>query len=363
MYVQMLSDPYFQVSSLESILSWLQDDTARVEDELLKDNSIEAMLKCFVGSKANSFENLLDPFLKMLRISIPLTIAISKSSAFFKRIIERLGGQGQGRAPGMGAKPSKPVVRVMLLKTLRWVCDVHPNKAMLVEKYGLLGVVEQLSKSGGDGAVLVKELAREIVPTLKPALGFRSSVSSSTATPDLSLRSSGGGGRTRGAFANSVDLSSMPSGSGSGLMHSKSKLTSNPISNSTSNSSSSSSLSSQLSERERPRGIGLAPKRLRRAASEASSTPLGKSTPTSGGSSSRNGRVGSGGLGGGNVGGSQRDTNTHGSITGTPALLSRLQSRDSGPTKPNRTPGSSRQSSSSSRQRLGDIFQNLGGGS
>lgn len=41
---------------------------------------------------------------------------------------------------------------------------------MLVEKYGLLGVVENLSRGGGDGAVLVRELAREIVPVLKPGL-------------------------------------------------------------------------------------------------------------------------------------------------------------------------------------------------
>jgi hypothetical protein len=83
---------------------------------------------------------------------------MTKSSAFFKRIIDRLGHN------------SKAVVRLNLLKVLRTVCEVHPNRAMLVEKYGLLGVVERLSRSGGDGAVLVRELAREIVPTLKPGL-------------------------------------------------------------------------------------------------------------------------------------------------------------------------------------------------
>ena len=83
---------------------------------------------------------------------------MTKSSAFFKRIIDRLGHN------------SKAVVRLNLLKVLRTVCEVHPNRAMLVERYGLLGVVERLSRSGGDGAVLVRELAREIVPTLKPGL-------------------------------------------------------------------------------------------------------------------------------------------------------------------------------------------------
>lgn len=158
MYLKLLEDPYFQVSALESILSWLQDDTARVEDQLTRPESVDTLLRCFVTAKANSFENLLDPFLKITRLSVPITISITKSSAFFKRIIDRLGHN------------SKAVVRLNLLKVLRTVCEVHPNRAMLVERYGLLGVVERLSRSGGDGAVLVRELAREIVPTLKPGL-------------------------------------------------------------------------------------------------------------------------------------------------------------------------------------------------
>lgn len=124
----------------------------------MKAESIDALLRCFVAAKANSFENLLDPFLKITRLSAPVTIAMTKSSAFFKRIIDRLDSN------------SKAVVRLNLLRVLRTVCEVHPNRAMLVERYGLLGVVERLSRGGGDGAVLVRELAREIVPTLRPGL-------------------------------------------------------------------------------------------------------------------------------------------------------------------------------------------------
>ncbi|KAF8158498.1 hypothetical protein B0H34DRAFT_709124 [Crassisporium funariophilum] len=211
MYVKLLSDPYFQVSALESVLSWLQDETARVEDDLLKPTAIDALLKCFVSAKANSFENLLDPFLKITRLSTPITIAMTKSSAFFKRIVDRLG------------QNSKAVVRLNLLRILRGVCEVHPNRAMLVERYGLLGVVERLSRGGGDGAVLVRELAREIVPALKPAL------------KPAALRSKPSG-------TGSVDLSSSSSNSPFSLSQSKS-------------------------------GLAIAPKRARRSASEASSTP------------------------------------------------------------------------------------------
>jgi hypothetical protein len=260
MYVKLLDDPYFQISALESILSWLQDETARVEDELLKPESIESLLKCFVSSKANSFENLLDPFLKIIRLSTPVTIGMTKSSAFFKRIIDRLG------------QNSKAVVRVNLLRILRTVCDVHPNRAMLVEKYGLLGVVEKLIRGGGDGAVLVRELAREILPTLKPVLR------------------PAGIARSKVPGAGSVDLSYTQS-------HQSPKTT-----------------------------LALAPKRLRRAASEASSTPLA----------------------------SVNVNNGLAMLDSGP--LPRLHTRDtSGGGVKARVPASARPSSATSRHRLGDI--------
>ncbi|KAH9950642.1 kinase-like protein [Amylocystis lapponica] len=154
LYLRLLEDPYFQVSALESILSWLQDETARVEDQLMKPEALEALLRCFVHAKSNSFENLLDPFLKICRISTGLTIGIAKSQ-FFRRIIDKLGH-------------SKAVVRLNLLRILRTVCDAHPNRAILVERFGIYDIVLRLSKE--DGAVLVRELAREIVPALAPAL-------------------------------------------------------------------------------------------------------------------------------------------------------------------------------------------------
>lgn len=132
----------------------LQDETARVEDQLLKPEALEALLKCFVSAKANSFEGLLDPFLKICRLSTNVAIGIAKSQ-FFKRVIDRLGH-------------SKALVRLNLLRIFKTVCDVHPNRAILVERYGIYEIVAKLSKE--DGAVLVRELAREIMPTLAPAL-------------------------------------------------------------------------------------------------------------------------------------------------------------------------------------------------
>ena len=296
MYLQLLGDPYFQVSALESILSWLQDETARVEDELLRQaDSIDTLTKCFVNSKANSFENVLDPLLKMIRLSTPITLAISKSPAFFRRIVDRL-------QVGQGGK-TKAVVRLNLLRILRAVCDVHPNKAVLVEKYGLLGVVERLSRDGGEGgAVLVRELARELVPALKPALR-----PSSSGGLNGSLAS-----KPRGKGTNSMDLT--------------------PPTSLSSGSLSSTSLSSdrdcsQQHHRERK---ALAPKRLRRAASEASPSTV-SGVGQNEGLLLRPNHI--------------RDSGNKGLLSGRPVLS----------TKPCGT--------SSSRQRLGDIsWQNSSNG-
>src|SRR5216683_3020332 len=98
----------------------LQEETARVEDQLAKPKSLDALLKCFVSAKAGSFENLLDPFLKICRLSTPIGIA---KAQFFRRVTEKLSN-------------SKAVVKLNLLRILRTVCDVHPNRALLVERYG-----------------------------------------------------------------------------------------------------------------------------------------------------------------------------------------------------------------------------------
>jgi hypothetical protein len=105
MYIK-LCGPYFQVSAFEAIYLWLQDETACVEDALLKQESIDLLLECFVTSKANSFRNLLDPFWKIIRLSTPVAIsrAMTMPSVFFKCIIERLG------------HISKAVVRLNLLR-------------------------------------------------------------------------------------------------------------------------------------------------------------------------------------------------------------------------------------------------------
>jgi hypothetical protein len=93
--------------------------------------------------------------LKIVRFSTNIAVGLAKPG-FFQRLTDRLTHQ-------------KAVVRLNLLKLLRAICDVHPDRASLVERFGLYNVVERLSRT--DGAVLVRELAREIVPILLPGGG------------------------------------------------------------------------------------------------------------------------------------------------------------------------------------------------
>jgi len=152
-YLGLLSDPYFQISALEAIVQWLQDDTARVENVLTEPWSLDRLVECFTSSKTNSFENILEPLIKIIRLCpIPIGIGCAREE-FFTRLVDRL-----------THTKHKPVVRLNLLRILRAICDVHPDKAILVRRFGLYDVVEKLSQS--DNAVLVRELARDILPIL-----------------------------------------------------------------------------------------------------------------------------------------------------------------------------------------------------
>ncbi|CAD6910950.1 unnamed protein product [Tilletia controversa] len=149
-YLELLSDPYWQVSALESIHVWMQDETARVEDVLLQPESSEALLQLFSSAKTNAFENLLEAFYKIMRLSEGVTLAIGKSPGFFNRLIERL-------------SQINAVARVSLLRIAKLVCDVHPDRdrQSLIERHGLYEIVNELSRT--DPAVLVRKLAVEVL--------------------------------------------------------------------------------------------------------------------------------------------------------------------------------------------------------
>ncbi|TYJ51976.1 hypothetical protein B9479_007421 [Cryptococcus floricola] len=151
LYLDLLQDPYWRVSALDSILSWMQDETARVEDVLLEQDSCDSLAMCFVQASGVSFEGILDPFLKILRLSTSLTSSLSHPP-FFSRLSDSL------------ERSSKAVTKLNLLRLTKAICESHPDRQTLVERFSLADIVERLSRQ--DGAVLVRELAKEVLPGL-----------------------------------------------------------------------------------------------------------------------------------------------------------------------------------------------------
>jgi len=65
------------------------------------------------------------------------------------------------RAQAERLRHPKAIVRLNLLRILRTICDVHPQRQGLIAQYDLFDAVESLAEN--DKAVLVKELAKEIM--------------------------------------------------------------------------------------------------------------------------------------------------------------------------------------------------------
>lgn len=174
-YVSLLADQYWAVTALDAIFIWLQEETAKVEEHLLREDSgfSNEVLQCFNESKADAFENLLEPLQKLLRLSPPVAASLAHRSLFERSAVK------------LHAK--KPLVRLNLLRVIRSICDASVEQGALLTRFGLLESVEELAKH--DPAILVREMANDLVrsseeiaiPVARYA-GMRRS-SSSTMTP------------------------------------------------------------------------------------------------------------------------------------------------------------------------------------
>lgn len=146
-YISLLSDPYWQVTALDAIFVWLQEETASVEETLQQPASIDALVRCFTTSKTNAFENTLEPLQKLLRVSPPIAHAVGRRE-FFARIVQKL-------------SHNKAVVRLNLLKILRTICDASEQKEALIREYGMYPIVHRVAEK--DAAVLVRNMASELI--------------------------------------------------------------------------------------------------------------------------------------------------------------------------------------------------------
>ncbi|KAM0333375.1 hypothetical protein ACHAQA_002036 [Verticillium albo-atrum] len=157
-YVSLLADQYWQVTALDAIFVWLQEETAKVESHLLDGKFTNAIVACFDTNKISTFDsNLLEPLLKLLRLSPAICGSLAKPE-MFAGIAQRLGHK-------------KAVVRLNLLRLVRNIMDTCEMDMMGAgngssslnsrQVQSLVGAIQTLADK--DSAVLVRNLASELV--------------------------------------------------------------------------------------------------------------------------------------------------------------------------------------------------------
>ncbi|KAL4763223.1 serine/threonine-protein kinase [Aspergillus foveolatus] len=150
-YISLLSDPYWQVTALDAIFIWLQEETAKVEEHLLENrydqpSFTDAIVRCLTLSKANAFENILEPLQKLLRLSPPIASTLARPD-LFSRLGQKL-------------HHSKAAVRLNLLRIISSICDSSEQQGGLLAGYGLLDSIRELEH---DPAILVRDMAGKLI--------------------------------------------------------------------------------------------------------------------------------------------------------------------------------------------------------
>lgn len=129
----------------------LQEETAKVEEHLLEGifgekTFTDAVVKCLQLSKANAFENTLEPLQKLLRLS-PHVASTFVRADLFTRLRQKL-------------HHSKAAVRLNLLRIIASICDSHEEQGGLLATYGLLDSIRDMEN---DPAILVRDMAGKLV--------------------------------------------------------------------------------------------------------------------------------------------------------------------------------------------------------
>lgn len=156
-YVSLLTDQYWQVTALDAILVWLQEETANVESRLVDGSFTRAIISGFNTNRLNSFDsNLLEPLLKLLRLSPGVAASLAKPE-MFAGIAQRLGHK-------------KAVVRLNLLRLVRTIMDAGEpglgygdgtNSLNSAQVRSLMEAIQTLAET--DSALLVRNLASELL--------------------------------------------------------------------------------------------------------------------------------------------------------------------------------------------------------
>lgn len=175
-YVSLIADQYWQVSALDSISVWLQEETAKVETHLLDGKFTAAIVSCFNTTKTNAFDpGVLEPLIKILRLSPALAASLAKPEMY------------SGLAQKLGHK--KAQVRLNLLRLVRNIMDACVSEggigSMSTASSGrqLRALFEPIRVlADKDPAVLVRNLASELLRSHLDPAGVTNPIGLSTST-------------------------------------------------------------------------------------------------------------------------------------------------------------------------------------
>jgi len=147
-YISLLGDKYWQVTALDAIFVWLQEETAKVEQHLLTGQFATAVIGCYnnLDASPDAFENLLEPLQKLLLLSSRVAASLAHPD-LFARTAQKLSSK-------------KALVRGNLLRIIRSIVDAADD-ATLIRSFGLYDPVSALSLH--DPAIMVRELAADLV--------------------------------------------------------------------------------------------------------------------------------------------------------------------------------------------------------
>ncbi|KAF2266751.1 hypothetical protein CC78DRAFT_513454 [Lojkania enalia] len=147
--IEVLGDRNWQVTALDAIFVWLQEETARVEQYLLNSNFTTAIIASYISPEltTSTFENLLEPLQKLVRLSPPIARSLAVPE-IFHHTIHKL-------------KHKNAVTRLNLLRILRTICDATEEGCWLIRRFEVYDTIVGLGEH--DGAILVRQMAEELV--------------------------------------------------------------------------------------------------------------------------------------------------------------------------------------------------------
>ena len=117
-----------------------------MENQHDKTSFTDAIVRCLTLSKANAFENLLEPLQKLLRLSPPVASTLARADLFTRL--------------GQKLHHNKAAIRLNLLRIISSICDSSEQGGGLLATYGLLDAIRELES---DPAILVRDMAGKLV--------------------------------------------------------------------------------------------------------------------------------------------------------------------------------------------------------